>query len=206
MRGFREFGDSGKLAESETIGQSSIIKTAEQQFRESSHEHSYHIHFREARDLVRGVQDRAKLPYDPAHPGGRRYPFAHELHAKVAEGLELSNEELQKGCLKLFTAVGSVLDKMHGVDGFLEYRLESGKVVFVYFDITANPLKTSAKSSEIALIEVPINGFDFDDQDDQQLFSEIVSTSAEEICLRFNRLLQSGDRGRTRTYRRQAHV
>jgi hypothetical protein len=84
-------------------------------------------------------------PYDPHHPTGE----AAEFHRAVASAMGVDPEELE-----LYTAVGSTLDRFHGVDGFFSFN---GIIVTV--DVTANPHKDSYKARVIVNLEDAGNGF-----------------------------------------------
>ncbi len=80
-----------------------------------------YLRWREAAQLVRKSQPRAKAP------------VAARLEREVSAQVGVS--------VMFFTAVGSALDVMHGCDGFFEFR---GVVVTI--DITMNPHKDSGKA------------------------------------------------------------
>lgn len=84
-----------------------------------------------------------------AHRGYMRWQDAAEMVRKnqprmktrVAERLEGEVSRQFGKRVTLFTAVGSTLDCMHGVDGFFEFE---GAVVTI--DLTTNPHKDSTKA------------------------------------------------------------
>lgn len=76
-------------------------------------------------------------PWDPADPSSRA---ANNLQVLIAEAL--GAEDYSE--VKLYTAVGSALDKFHGVDAFVEWM---GFVVTI--DLTANLLKDVYKADII---------------------------------------------------------
>lgn len=98
-------------------------------------QHAEHLPFRAAMEIVRNVQEHFKQPYDPAAPS-RRYPLAYWLHYYLKEALLVRG-----GTVKFFTAVNSLLDLHHGVDGFVDYQTPDGLVVTAPFDLTLNEAK-----------------------------------------------------------------
>lgn len=71
-------------------------------------------------------------PWDPTDPGLEANSLANNLHAYVC--LELGLEDWSQ--VALYTAIGSPLDRWHGVDGFFEFK---GEVVTI--DVTTDPRK-----------------------------------------------------------------
>lgn len=106
-----------------------------------------YIPFEKALSVVKFCQPWA----DPSEPEPR---FANDLHASVAE--ELCPDDYSK--LAFFTAVGSHLDRFHGVDAFFEYKTEVG-IVRATLDITTNPRKEDGYKADIVFL-VPADGLD----------------------------------------------
>lgn len=77
-------------------------------------------------------------PWDPKDPGCK---VANNLHAQVAIALELEDW----GRLELFTAVGTALDRFHGIDGFFVLDRKH----FVTLDVTMNPHKDEYKADVV---------------------------------------------------------
>ena len=73
-------------------------------------------------------------PYDPAKP------FARELRLKVGERLGLTREE-ELHRLKLYSTIGSPLDRIHGVDALIIYDDPEMGEIIVTIDETENPKK-----------------------------------------------------------------
>ena len=78
-------------------------------------------------DMVRELQ-----PWDPSDPGPSANSLPNNFHASIAEALGV--EDWSE--VRLYTAVGSPLDKFHSMDAFVEFR---GQVVTI--DLTLNRLK-----------------------------------------------------------------
>src|SRR3990167_3897702 len=74
------------------------------------------------RDTARCLQMvRKNQPWDPTDPGDpddSKNHFAQDLHADVC--VELGVEEWSE--VALYTAVGSPLDRFHGIDAFFEFH------------------------------------------------------------------------------------
>ncbi len=73
-------------------------------------------------------------PWDPSDPSTRA---GNDLHCQVALALGLEDW----GELRFFSALGSPLDRFHGIDGFFEWR---GTVVSI--DLTTDPKKVEYKA------------------------------------------------------------
>jgi hypothetical protein len=98
--------------------------------------HGY-MTFHKSMDLVRSHQ-----PCDPTDPSPRQ---ANNFHARVAMAMGL--EDWSE--LKLYSALGTPLDYLHGIDGFFEFK---GRVVT--FDLTINPNKDEYKADIIITPEM----------------------------------------------------
>lgn len=94
--------------------------------------------YKEYEDALEEVKK--DYPWDPTDPMPR---FANNLHAEVAQ--ELGLEDWSE--LKLYTAVGSALDRYHGVDAFFEYG--DGRVTL---DVTKNPAKAEGYKPGVMII------------------------------------------------------
>ena len=88
-------------------------------------------------EALNWVKDHQPPRWDPTDPETR---IANDLHALVAEELGLDD---YLGLL-FYTAVGSPLDRFHGIDGFFEC---GGKRVTI--DVTQNPNKTTYKADYV---------------------------------------------------------
>ena len=64
-------------------------------------------------------------------PSDPERPFANDLHAMIAEELGLTDYKR----LNFFSAVGTPLDHLHGVDGFFAYNSPHGPII-VTLDVT----------------------------------------------------------------------
>lgn len=109
-----------------------------------------YVPFRKSMRLVMMCQ-----PWDPSDPSTRA---GNDLHCQVAMALGL--EEWAE--LRFFSALGSPLDRWHGIDGLFEWR---GKVVTI--DLTCDHGK------EVYKADVIIHPEDFEDQG-QQIAQEIA--------------------------------
>lgn len=91
-----------------------------------------YITYSRAMNLVKSSQ-----PWDPTDPDPRH---ANNLHALVADRLGIEDYAM----LKLYTAIGSPMDRFHGVDGFFEFM---GQIVTI--DLTINSRKDYYKADVI---------------------------------------------------------
>ncbi len=164
-----ETGYTGGLVENEMLG------TARLEQEKRARAKIEYQPYQEALATVRENQ-----PGDPSDPEAR---FANDLHATIAEilGLEDYNQ------LRFFTAVGSTLDRFHGVDGFFELQTDHSdpaQVFRVTIDITINPQKGGQYKAD-HVIEVPTDGLD--PKEDKEAFAALVNDTAQQIV----RLLES---------------
>jgi hypothetical protein len=100
-----------------------------------------YLKYKQAMEVVRKLQ-----PGDPTDP---KPDFAYEVliqvEGKIPDG---------KDRIRFYTAIGSMLDHWHGVDGWFE--LEDGRRVSI--DLTTNPQKETHKADIVFL--VPHGGLD----------------------------------------------
>lgn len=118
--------------------------------------------FREAVDEVlkhqpvyrdaRGNQQK----WDPENPPLRPTSIPNDLHFLVKEQVEHAVDETDLR-LGFYNALGTSLDKQHGIDAFLLLETK-GTRVFVSLDITGNDAKISHKADVI--VHVPTQFFD----------------------------------------------
>jgi hypothetical protein len=140
---------TGNLFEAEQIGEvdtknpeyQKALRAAQAQEAKVGKEGGY-IRFRAALELAKKFQ-----PSDPTNP---EKPFGRELRIALQDILNLDAPE-DYDRVKFYTAVGTPLDKFHGVDAFVEFEKEDKetKRVDVYratFDFTTNPQKQVYKS------------------------------------------------------------
>ncbi len=83
--------------------------------------------------------------YDPTNPDK---PFARDLRIALQDLLKLETPR-DMDRIRFYTASGTPLDKLHGVDAFVEYEDEEGNILRATFDLTANPQKQGYKSDII---------------------------------------------------------
>ena len=81
----------------------------------------------------------------PGNPSDPRPSFANDLHAEVVEALGLDDKYDE---VQFYTAVGSSLDRYHGVDAFFEYN--GGRVTL---DVTKNPAKAGGYKADLMIGE-----------------------------------------------------
>lgn len=166
-----ETGYTGKIIESESVGKNWALIEHEKDIEYLSYE--------EAMDNVRRFQSETNHPYRPEKPSAKRFPLVRGWHDKVGTELGLSEDDMENGKLKFFTAIDSILDKKHGIDGFMELELTDGQTIQVTLDITTNPQKVSYKAE--VMIEIPEDGYDYDDSEDQKKMRELIEFHGEQI-------------------------
>ena len=176
---------SGKIVEKEILGDQRGVLRKEQGVE--------YLKYQKAMENVRDTQLETNRPYNPAEPNEERYPFAYSIQTEVGELLGFDDDDWEAGRLKLFTAVESILDKKHGVDGFFELTTKEGDKVIVTFDITTNPEKKEYKAEVI--VQIPDEGFDFEiikegEFVDQEIFDETIEKFGEIIAQEFEYKLE----------------
>lgn len=151
---------SGTVAEADALG---VVNTEDPKYRTAAE-----AWYAENEGLVRkfnerrlSVRERAalfgssfslieNLPENRDHPERATNPETQplrDLRLAVAEGLEfVTDMDMER--VKIFTAVGSPIDKQLGIDGFI--RIDGPDVyqspVFVSFDYTTNPHKDKTRA------------------------------------------------------------
>ena len=140
---------TGRLFEEELVGEADIknpeyqkaLKIAQEQEAKTLKKEGY-LRFRKALELAKKFQ-----PGDPTNP---RRPFGRELRIALQDLLNLKTEE-EMDRVKFYTAIGTPLDKIHGVDAFMEYEDLDKKIYRATFDFTTNPQKKVYKSDIMVL-------------------------------------------------------
>jgi len=159
---------TGKLAEYELLGE--VLKKPEETLE--------YIPYRDAIEAIK-----KKQPWkDPTNPEKK---FPNDLHKKIAAKLCPTNYKR----LRFYTAVGSELDRFHGVDAFFELDFvesEKIKTIRVTFDLTINPKKEEYKADE--LVFVPEEAIDF--EENLKEYEEVVSEAAKKISKIFEKKLK----------------
>lgn len=167
---FKESGYTGAILEAEVFD-----KIKKEKYRYELRDYK---NFKESMRLVKDAQ-----PYeDPSDPDPR---FANDLHATVAEALHL--EDYSK--LRIYTAVGSHLDKYHSVDAFFEYDIGEDKV-FVTFDVTSNPNKADSYRADIVFL-MPPDGLDPTLEEDKEPYLEKINEVAKDTVNKLKEILNS---------------
>jgi hypothetical protein len=159
-------GYTGEIAESEVLGET----TSEQKEKEAEFQGEY-ITFNQAADPVK---DNQFQPFkDPTNPHEK--PFPYDVHATLVDVLSLDNYEQ----VRFYTAVGSYLDKKHGIDAFFELDLGSGDSVRATLDMTQNPRKHDYKADVV--FYWPKEGLDRKDPGDRIVWQDKVNEVSKEL-------------------------
>ncbi len=135
-----------------------------------------YLNFREAMKLVR---DNQPEDWDPNDPPAKPTSFPNDLHFAVCEELERRLTEHQddlsplvagalqdaftKHGVRMFNALGSHLDRLHGVDSFFEFSVplnqrslaEGYRQAVVTLDLTQNPDKAEHGGKANAVLYLP---------------------------------------------------
>ena len=128
-------------------------------------EFSYYVAREDALDLVREFQ-----PFDPENPDTE---LLRELRLAVQEKLEEYFGEFDDEDIKVFTAVDTPADFLHGIDAFLDIGNQT-----VTLDLTIRKEKDMVKSDVlIKLKEMP----DLKDPAQEEAFLEEINSVAKEI-------------------------
>jgi len=110
----------------------------------------YWMNYRDSMELAKKFQpidkgDPEKNRVDPANP---RAPLLRDIKEALIEQMDLTDEQADQ--LKLYTAVDTPLDYLHGTDAFVEYR---GKIVSI--DITKKASSAGKKADVVITGELP---------------------------------------------------
>lgn len=160
-------GYTGHLAEGEVLGETKL----EQKEKEKEYEGDY-LTFKQAVDLVKETNFQ---PFkDPTNPHEK--PFPHDVHATLIDLLSLDSYEQ----VRFYTAVGSYLDKKHGIDAFYELDLGEGESVRATLDMTQNPHKHDYKADVV--FQWPRDGIDRKDPSDRVVWQDKVNEVARELA------------------------
>ncbi len=140
---------TGNLFETEQIGEVDVknqkyLETLKKVVAEEAGHgmKSGYIRFQKGIELAKKFQ-----PCDPANP---TKPFGKEIIIALQDLLKFESEE-DMDRIKFYTASGTPLDKLHGVDAFLELEDKDKKVYRATFDLTVNPNKKAYKSDIVVL-------------------------------------------------------
>lgn len=184
------FEITGKLVEHELIGQPhNVCQPLER--RRYSYKEREEI-YRRNRELIMKDQLKTHYPFNPIEPSGR-YPFAYNLQTQVGENLGLDQSDFDQGRLKIFTAIGTIIDSLCKVDGFFVLTTEDGEQVDVTFDLTTNPLKDQGEADTV--IQIPREGFDLEVVEDakgpryvdQEEFDRVIIEYGQAVADKFKK-------------------
>jgi len=111
---------------------------------------NYWMNYRDSMELAKKFQpidksDPEKKRVDPVNP---QAPLLRDIKEALIDQMDLSDKEADE--LKLYTAVDTPLDYLHGTDAFVEYK---GKIVSI--DITKKTSDIGKKADVIITDELP---------------------------------------------------
>jgi hypothetical protein len=128
-----------------------------------------YLKFRDAIVAVKKSQ-----PYeDPSDPEPR---FSNDLQATIADKLGLDDYSH----VRIYTAVGSHLDKFHKIDAFVEYDITKNRIVRVTLDVTQNPQKGAEYRADI-VFHMPDEGLDPKINEDREIYNNKIKEIADKV-------------------------
>ncbi|MDD4995250.1 MAG: hypothetical protein PHW53_02185 [Patescibacteria group bacterium] len=132
----------------------------------------YFMTFRDALEVAKKFQpidksDPERHRVDPANP---RAPLLRDLKESLIDLMNLGEKDADK--LKLYTAVNSPLDWLHGTDAFVDY---DGRIITL--DLTLKPSAEGKKADVVITGELPAP----DDPAEEDKYLERVGQIAFEI-------------------------
>lgn len=160
---YESSGITGGIAEEELVGKS--------RYEEITHIAKSHFEYStrgSALNLIRDMQ-----PFDPTDP---EPDFANAVHYYIFEKMGIDAEQL-----RFYTAVGSPLDKFHGVDGWFETG-DGNNMKMVTIDVTLNPNKSDGYKADIIFL-VPNGGLDR--KVDKEQFIQYSEDLANQVVTKF---------------------
>ncbi|MBP6858395.1 MAG: hypothetical protein KBC33_01020 [Candidatus Pacebacteria bacterium] len=131
-RYFQNSGETGHIAEEEFLGTCRV-----------SWDGKMYVSYRDAMNMARDNQ--------ADNPSAPRLAGARMLHKAVAHELGISDSAE----LKLYSAVGTPLDRLHGVDAWFEF-----KGIVITIDVTMSEQKERAKANVV--VNLNDSAFDFE--------------------------------------------
>lgn len=129
-----------------------------------------YLPYRKAMDVTKRFQ-----PGDPANP---KKDYFRELRIAVQEKLGVDVDK-EPESVRAYTAVGTPLDKYHGVDAFMTFT-EDGREYTVTMDATLRKDKLDdGYKADVMVTDVP------SPEDDEDAYLEAIDAIAEKIAERF---------------------
>ncbi|MFZ2153711.1 MAG: hypothetical protein WAV16_00595 [Candidatus Moraniibacteriota bacterium] len=163
---------TGRQMEAELLG--SLENPRDMPELEKKFKEAGYIRLKDAMQVIKRHQ-----PFeDPSDPNPR---FANDLHAKVAEKLNIDNYEN----VRFYTAVGTYIDLANGVDAFMEID-KDGETIFVTLDVTINSKKDSHKADVVFFVSS--NGID--PKENRAEYMEKIEEVSNSVVEAFNNNLK----------------
>ena len=128
-----------------------------------------YLKFQDALTVVREFQ-----PGDPTNP---KKELARELRLAVADALGVPEDQLDR--VRFYTAVGSLLDTIHGVDGVVEVADERGGVSIATLDLSLRREKSESNyraKADIVISDLP------DPKEEEDAYLAAVDASAKALA------------------------
>ncbi|PJA11208.1 MAG: hypothetical protein CO162_00380 [bacterium (Candidatus Ratteibacteria) CG_4_9_14_3_um_filter_41_21] len=142
----KESGYTGKLLEEELFSKPDIEKSEEERCNIFK---GIKIDFRQ---FLNKIIKKIQTYEDPSDPEPR---FSNDLHAKVAELLEL--EDYKK--LRIYSTIGTYIDRYLGTDAIFEYEFDNNIMVLASLDVTMNKQKGESHKADV-VFQWPSSGLD----------------------------------------------
>lgn len=163
-------GYTGRLHEQDFIGGVDIQNPAYIAALRASAKPDGYIPFRAALMLAKQFQ-----PLDPTNP---QKEFSRELRLEVIDQLKLDPDAYDR--VRCYTAVGTPLDVLHGVDGFIEVMDPDGRTLRrVTFDLSLRD--KGGQKADLLVRDLP------DPQNEQEAFLAAVAQHAGEVVASLRR-------------------
>lgn len=164
----------GGLIENEILGEVSKLK-----YFEMCPGIDEYVPYKDALDFVKNNQGFRK-PESPTKF------FPKDVMAMLRTDTTLK-EVLGDAKYRYYTAVGSHLDRYHGVDAFFECTCGEGDRTFILrvtLDVTTNPSKDKYKADLI--VQLPRDGIDPSDENYKSIVSEYERQIKDDLLTKFN--------------------
>jgi hypothetical protein len=171
-RGPRQFY-SGTELEADIFGKPKFAKAYEEAYKKAAAERGY-LPYGRAQEIIREF-----YPEDPTNP---KKEFAKDLRLEICDRLELDEEEAD--CVKFYSAVGTALDRFHGVDGWFEIDLDSEEFGTLHAEVTMDATKRPDKLEDGYKADMVVGEIPAPDEDGYLEATEKYADQASEILMR----------------------
>lgn len=131
---------SGRMYERDVLGPCQATEEGFEVFKKIAEERDY-VSYEESMELIRC--------YSAPDPTNPEKPFAKELRLAIIESLGITDDSVADR-VKFYSSVGTPFDKLHGVDGWVEFDPgEEEEPIVVTMDVTLDRTKDEHKADVI---------------------------------------------------------